>query len=169
MIERFFDKEKKVPEANEVNIVNTPEPAIKEEPKEQQKSARKDIFTDSFKANAPSSPAKQESKQPPMPEPEHHDNDIVTPLTELKGPVEELFNQAEKHMKDSFYEKAIEIYRVILKKEPRNTLVRQKLHQAYLLLAQQEEEIVKSSEEKRRPAPQAGEPKREKKSKISYL
>jgi len=85
-----------------------------------------------------------------------------TPLTDIKGDVQELFEQAEKFMKDSFFEKALEIYRVILKKEPHNMLVRQRLHQAYLLLAQQEEEIAKNVEK------QDKGPK-DKKSKISYL
>ena len=91
--------------------------------------------------------------------------DEVTPLTEAKGDVDELFSQAEKHMKDGFFEKAIEIYRVILKKEPRNNTVRQKLHQSYLLLAQQEEEIGNKNAAS---APKKDAPK-EKKSKISYL
>ena len=97
--------------------------------------------------------------QPPVAQAE------VTPLTEAKGDVEELFAQTEKHMKDGFFEKAIEIYRVILKKEPRNNTVRQKLHQAYLLLAQQEEDIGNRAAA---AAPRKDAPK-EKKSKISYL
>ena len=99
-------------------------------------------------------------KPPPAPVPEE-----VTPFTEAKGDVAELFEQAEKHMKDGYFEKAIEIYRVILKKEPRNNTVRQKLHQAYLQLAQQEEEIGSKNAA---PAPKKDAPK-EKKSKISYL
>lgn len=92
-------------------------------------------------------------------------SDEVTPFTEVKGDVAELFEQAEKHMKDGYFEKAIEIYRVILKKEPRNNTVRQKLHQAYLMLAQQEEEIGNKNMVS---SPKKDAPK-EKKSKISYL
>ena len=68
-------------------------------------------------------------------------------------------------MKDHYYEKAIEIYRLILKKESRNITVRQKLHQAYLLLAQQEEE---KGHEPVSVVPGKVAPK-EKKNKISYL
>jgi len=82
-----------------------------------------------------------------------------------KGEVAELFEQAEKHMNDGYFEKSIEIFRVILKKEPRNNTVRQKLHQAYIMLAQQEEEIGNKAMV---DVPKKDGPK-EKKSKISYL
>jgi tetratricopeptide (TPR) repeat protein len=85
------------------------------------------------------------------------------PLQEIKGEIDELFALSDKHMKDGFYEKAIELYRVILKKESRNSIVRQKLHQAYLLLAQQEEEIVVANEDVKKIS------SKEKKNKISYL
>ncbi|OGF51871.1 MAG: hypothetical protein A2044_01335 [Candidatus Firestonebacteria bacterium GWA2_43_8] len=117
-------------------------------------------------------PASKVDVKPPVEAPKSAPNvvlpaaaDEVTPLTEAKGDVDELFSQAEKHMKDGFFEKAIEIYRVILKKEPRNNTVRQKLHQSYLLLAQQEEEIGNKNAAS---APKKDAPK-EKKSKISYL
>ncbi|GEM_PF-1442815 len=86
--------------------------------------------------------------------------------------VEELFKLADKHIKDHFYEKAIEICRIVLKKEPRNTEVRVKLHHAYLLLAQQEEDISNVQEGKdggsngNKPD---GDGPDKKRSKIAYL
>ena len=68
-------------------------------------------------------------------------------------------------MNDGYFEKSIEIFRVILKKEPRNNTVRQKLHQAYIMLAQQEKEIGNKAMV---DVPKKDGPK-EKKSKISYL
>ena len=116
------------------------------------------------------------ANQEPAPKPRLENVDVppVAPASALKGSVEEMFTQAEKHMKDAFFEKAIEIYRMILKKEPRNTAVRTKLHQAYLLLAQQEEDInkvqAKTNQDASRPGgPSVAVPKKEKRSKISYL
>ena len=86
--------------------------------------------------------------------------------------VEELFKLADKHIKDHFYEKAIEICRIVLKKEPRNTEVRVKLHHAYLLLAQQEDDISNVQEGKdggsngNKPD---GDGPDKKRSKIAYL
>ena len=88
-----------------------------------------------------------------------------TQFVEAKGEIADLFEEARKYMKDHYYEKAIEIYRLILKKESRNITVRQKLHQAYLLLAQQEEE---KGHEPVSVVPGKVAPK-EKKNKISYL
>ncbi|MFH1825446.1 MAG: tetratricopeptide repeat protein [Candidatus Firestonebacteria bacterium] len=116
----------------------------------------------------PAKPVEKEVVQPPPIEPvskslpKEEVFETVTPLTSIKGDVQELFDLAEKYMEDSFFEKALEIYRVILKKEPHNMVVRQRLHQAYLLLAQQEEEITKGVQ-KQEKGP------KEKKSKISYL
>jgi len=83
--------------------------------------------------------------------------------------IEDLFLSAEKHIKDGFFEKAIEVYRSVLKKSPRNTDVRAKLHQAYLLLAQQEDDISVAQEnlsDRRKPD---GGGSGKKKSKIAYL
>ena len=83
--------------------------------------------------------------------------------------VEELFEIAGKHIKDGYFEKAIEMYRIILKKSPRNTDVRAKLHQAYLLLAQQEEDISAVQEGKQEEKKPDGDVPEKKKSKIAYL
>ena len=92
----------------------------------------------------------------------------TTPLIDIKGSIEELFMKAEEYLKNGFFEKAIEIYRYILRREPNNIVVRQKLHQAYILAAQQEEEITDSG--KATAEKDNGERiKKEKKSKISYL
>jgi len=123
---------------------------------------RLDPIRESFMQAAPAVPKEEVKKEIETPKPAPIVQE-VTPLTEAKGDVDELFEQTEKHMKDGFFEKAIEIYRVILKKEPRNNTVRQKLHQAYILLAQQEEEIAGKTASKKSDAP------KEKKSKISYL
>ncbi len=94
----------------------------------------------------------------------------VSPDTVQRTPVEsveELFKLADKHIKDHFYEKAIEICRIVLKKEPRNIDVRAKLHQAYLLLAQQEEDISNVQDTKDESPDGDGPDK--KRSKIAYL
>lgn len=92
----------------------------------------------------------------------------TTPLMDVKGSIEELFIKAEDFLKDGSSEKAIEIYRYILRHEPNNITVRQKLHQAYILAAQQEEEITEVRKMKVSKENDTGI-KKEKKSKISYL
>lgn len=97
-----------------------------------------------------------------------------TPLIDVKGSIEDLFIKAESYLKDGFFEKAIEIYRYILRREPNNITVRQKLHQAYILAAQQEEEITETTMQTERILTSQGAIedegiKKEKKSKISYL
>lgn len=92
----------------------------------------------------------------------------TTPLMDVKGSIEELFIKAEDLLKDGSSEKAIEIYRYILRHEPNNITVRQKLHQAYILAAQQEEEITEVRKMKVSRENDTGI-KKEKKSKISYL
>lgn len=92
----------------------------------------------------------------------------TTPLMDVKGSIEELFIKAEDLLKDGSSEKAIEIYRYILRHEPNNITVRQKLHQAYILAAQQEEEITEVRKMKVSKENDTGI-KKEKKSKISYL
>ena len=83
--------------------------------------------------------------------------------------VEELFNLAEKHIKDGYFEKAIELYRLVLRKSPRNIDVRAKLHQAYLLLAQQEEDISDIQDGKADGSKPDGDGPEKKRSKIAYL
>src|SRR3989339_103114 len=137
---------------------------VPEQPVKPKADPMRQSFIDSDPVR-PKAEIKQESESPkPVPVVQQvPQREEVTPLTEAKGDIDELFIQTEKHMKDGFFEKAIEIYRVILKKEPRNNTVRQKLHQAYLLLAQQEEEIGNKTAAPKKDAP------KEKKSKISYL
>ncbi|MEK6645544.1 MAG: tetratricopeptide repeat protein [Candidatus Firestonebacteria bacterium] len=80
--------------------------------------------------------------------------------------------KAEESIKNGFIEKAIELYRTILKKDPKNTDIRQKLHNAYILLAQKEEEIVEKDKGKdTEEVEESNEPtdKKKKRVKISYL
>ena len=80
--------------------------------------------------------------------------------------------KAEESIKNGFIEKAIELYRTILKKDPKNTDILQKLHNAYILLAQKEEEIVEKDKGKdTEEVEESNEPtdKKKKRVKISYL
>ncbi|MEI7904207.1 MAG: tetratricopeptide repeat protein [Candidatus Firestonebacteria bacterium] len=136
----------------------------------ERKPEPKSSFTGDIIIEKSTSSVQSKSEYNQKPRLEDIDLPPVTPVSE-KGTVEEMFGQAEKHMKDAFFEKAIEIYRLILRKEPRNTTVRTKLHQAYLLLAQQEDDISKVQEKTLPVKPNSAGPvqKKEKKSKISYL
>lgn len=56
--------------------------------------------------------------------------------------IENLLKIAEKQIECGNMEKAIEVYRVALKMEPRNQYLRNRLYAAYLVLAQAEKDIL---------------------------
>lgn len=87
------------------------------------------------------------------------------PAEIVTGGAEDLMIQADQNLKDGFFQKAIDIYRHLLKQNPADMTVRQKLHQAYILAAQQEQEITDKAKDS---APKI-DGKKPKKNKISYL
>ncbi len=88
------------------------------------------------------------------------------PLLKESG---DMLAEADGLINNGQYQEAINIYRMLVKKHPDNTVIRQKLHQAYLLAAQ-EETPGGAPAAKATPAPTKIEPVTKKKGlKVSYL
>jgi len=84
---------------------------------------------------------------------------------------EELSIMADNHMKQGFFEKALEIFRILKKREPRNPVINKKMHEIYRLIDLQVEEV--SDRTAPRVGAAAGEEvaadKKAGRSRISYL
>lgn len=80
---------------------------------------------------------------------------------------EEMLQEADALLNGGKYQEAINIYRILTKKHPDHMVIRQKLHQAYLLAAQEE---TPGLEAPKPAAPQNVQPIMKKKGvKVSYL